>query len=159
MKLASNRSFTALFLALVFFMLEACGENATPAALIISPSNSPIPTVTGPITRLPSGLKYIEVRTGSGSEAKVGKQVIIEYTGYLTNGYKFDSTFDQGRPYTFKLGEGMHLKGLEEGITGMRVGGERRLIIPPELGYGSRGKDPVPPEATLIFDVDLLKVK
>jgi peptidylprolyl isomerase len=159
MKLASNQSFTALCLGLVFFMLEACSENATPAPLIISPANSPVPTITGSVVRLPSGLKYIEVRTGSGNEAKIGKQVTIEYTGYLTNGYKFDSTLDHGQPYTFKLGEGMHLKGLEEGITGMRVGGERRLIIPPELGYGSRGKDPVPPEATLIFDVDLLKAK
>ena len=159
MKLASTRSFTGLILVLIFFILEACGENTTPAALIISPANSPIPTVTGAVVRLPSGLKYIEVRIGSGSEAKESKYVTIEYTGYLTNGYKFDSTFDLGRPYTFKLGDGMHLKGLEEGIIGMRVGGERRLIIPPELGYGSRGKDPVPPEATLIFDVDLLKAK
>jgi len=107
----------------------------------------------------PSGLQYIEVAPGSGAEARAGQQVTVHYTGWLTNGTEFDSSRTGGRPFTFQLGAGNVIRGWDEGVEGMRTGGWRRLIIPPNLGYGARGYPPViPPNATLIFDVELLRV-
>jgi FKBP-type peptidyl-prolyl cis-trans isomerase FkpA len=109
---------------------------------------------------LPSGLSYIEITPGTGEQARAGQQVTVHYTGYLTNGKKFDSSVDRGKPYTFALGAGRVIKGWEEGIEGMKVGEKRKLIIPPNLGYGSRGAgEAIPPNAELVFDVELLKVE
>src|SRR5262249_40538160 len=106
-----------------------------------------------------SGLQYIEVVVGTGEEAKTGQRVSVHYTGWLTDGAKFDSSRDSGRPFQFDLGAGAVLRGWDLGLAGMRVGGPRRLIIPPDLGYGVRGYPPViPPSATLIFDIELLGV-
>ena len=106
-----------------------------------------------------SGLEYENTKEGDGAEAKAGQKVSVHYTGTLTDGSKFDSSRDRGRPFEFTLGVGQVIKGWDEGVAGMKVGGQRMLTIPPELGYGSRGASGViPPNATLIFDVELLGV-
>jgi FKBP-type peptidyl-prolyl cis-trans isomerase len=106
-----------------------------------------------------SGLKYVELKDGTGQAAKSGDTVTVHYTGWLKNGKKFDSSVDRGEPFTFRLGAGMVIKGWDEGVQGIKVGGKRKLIIPPELGYGKRGAGRViPPDAELTFEVELLKV-
>ena len=112
------------------------------------------------LTKTDSGLQYQELKEGAGQVAKKGDTVDVHYTGWLTSGKKFDSSVDRKEPFTFKLGEGMVIKGWDEGVQGIKVGGKRKLIIPPQLGYGERGagKD-IPPNATLIFEVELLKIK
>jgi len=107
----------------------------------------------------PSGLKYIDLVPGTGATHKTGQTVIVHYTGTLEDGTKFDSSRDRNEPFSFPLGQGRVIKGWDEGISDMRVGGRRKLIIPPELGYGARGAGGViPPNATLIFDVELLRI-
>ncbi len=107
----------------------------------------------------PSGLKYRDIKVGTGPMAEKDQIVFVHYTGKLENGRKFDSSRDRGTPFAFRLGVGEVIKGWDEGIASMRVGGQRELIIPPELGYGSQGAGGIiPPNATLIFDVELLKV-
>ena len=153
---------------------------AVPAS---SPANAPTiaqvstaPSVTAPDTIIamadenlanenqnvvttPSGLKYIDEVEGSGATPEAGQTVYVHYTGTLENGTKFDSSRDRNRPFSFRLGAGQVIKGWDEGISTMKVGGQRRLIIPPDLGYGARGAGGViPPNATLIFDVELLKI-
>lgn len=106
-----------------------------------------------------SGLRYVEVEEGEGEVPQSGQTVVVHYTGSLADGTKFDSSRDRDRPFSFKLGQGQVIKGWEEGISTMRVGGRRQLIIPPELGYGQKGAGGViPPNATLIFDVELLRI-
>jgi len=107
-----------------------------------------------------SGLKYIDEKVGDGDEAKAGKTVEVHYTGWLKDGTKFDSSKDRGQPFSFPLGAGRVIKGWDEGVAGMKVGGKRKLIIPSELGYGKRGAgNVIPPDAELTFEVELLKVK
>jgi peptidylprolyl isomerase/FKBP-type peptidyl-prolyl cis-trans isomerase FkpA len=108
----------------------------------------------------PSGLQYEDTVLGTGPEAAAGKSVEVHYTGTLADGTKFDSSRDRNRPFAFKLGAGQVIKGWDEGVQGMRVGGTRRLVIPSDLGYGSRGAAGViPPNAQLTFVVELLGVK
>lgn len=108
-----------------------------------------------------SGLKYVEQKAGDGKEAKAGDNVSVHYTGTLTNGKKFDSSRDRNAPFEFPLGAGKVIKGWDEGVAGMKEGGKRKLIIPPELAYGNRdiGNGLIPANSTLIFEVELLKVK
>ncbi|MEH1849315.1 MAG: FKBP-type peptidyl-prolyl cis-trans isomerase [Nostoc sp.] len=108
----------------------------------------------------PSGLKYVELKEGTGATPQPGQTVEVHYVGTLENGTQFDSSRDRGQPFSFKIGVGQVIKGWDEGLSTMKVGGRRQLIIPPELGYGSRGAGGViPPNATLLFDVELLGVK
>jgi FKBP-type peptidyl-prolyl cis-trans isomerase FkpA len=107
-----------------------------------------------------SGLGITDLQTGEGDEAKAGKTVDVHYTGWLENGTKFDSSLDRRQPFSFRLGAGQVIPGWDEGVAGMKVGGRRRLLIPPALGYGARGAGGViPPNATLIFEVELLRVR
>ena len=104
-------------------------------------------------------LEKIDLVVGAGDEALAGKRVKVHYTGTLTNGQKFDSSLDRGRPFEFVLGQGQVIRGWDEGVAGMRIGGKRKLTIPPEMGYGARGFPPViPPNSTLVFEVELLGV-
>lgn len=108
----------------------------------------------------PSGLKYHDTAVGSGPSPRQGQKVSVHYTGWLTNGTKFDSSRDRGQPFQFTLGRGEVIKGWDEGVASMKVGGKRKLTIPPDLGYGARGAGGViPPNATLVFDVELLGVQ
>jgi peptidylprolyl isomerase len=108
----------------------------------------------------PSGLQYEDSAAGEGAAAKAGDTVEVHYTGTLKDGTKFDSSLDRGRPFAFKLGAGQVIKGWDEGVAGMKVGGRRKLVIPAALGYGARGAAGViPPNADLTFDVELLKIK
>ena len=107
-----------------------------------------------------SGLKYIITKEGKGPKPKIGQTVSVHYAGYLTNGQKFDSSYDRNQPIEFPIGTGRVIKGWDEGIMLLNVGAKAKLIIPPDLGYGARGAGGViPPNATLIFDVELLEVK
>lgn len=107
----------------------------------------------------PSGLQYIDIVVGKGASPVPGKQVTVHYTGTLINGKKFDSSVDRKEPFTFIIGVGQVIPGWDEGVMSMRVGGKRKLIIPPNLGYGAQGAGGViPPNATLLFDVELLDV-
>lgn len=108
-----------------------------------------------------SGLKYQELKEGTGKEAKKGDNVEVHYTGWLTNGKKFDSSVDRGKPFSFKLGAGMVIKGWDEGVAGMKEGGKRKLMIPSKLAYGDRevGGGLIPANSDLVFEVELLKIK
>ncbi|TVP61886.1 MAG: FKBP-type peptidyl-prolyl cis-trans isomerase [Nodularia sp. (in: Bacteria)] len=112
------------------------------------------------VVTTPSGLKYTELEEGTGATPEPGQTVVVHYTGTLENGTKFDSSRDRNSPFEFKIGIGQVIKGWDEGLSTMKVGGRRQLIIPAELGYGSRGAGGViPPNATLLFDVELLGIK
>ncbi len=111
------------------------------------------------MTQTASGLAYEDLATGEGPAAQAGDTVSVHYTGWLENGTKFDSSVDRDEPFEFPLGAGMVIQGWDEGVAGMQVGGKRKLLIPPELGYGARGAGGViPPNATLIFEVELLAI-
>jgi FKBP-type peptidyl-prolyl cis-trans isomerase len=108
----------------------------------------------------PSGLKYLDIQTGSGATAQAGQKARVHYTGWLTSGQKFDSSLDRRDPFEFTLGAGQVIKGWDEGVTGMKVGGKRKLVIPSGMAYGSKGAGGViPPNAELIFEVELLGVR
>ncbi len=111
-------------------------------------------------TTTPSGLKYEELAAGNGAEARGGQKAKVHYTGWLKNGEKFDSSLDRNEPFEFTLGAGQVIKGWDEGVAGMKVGGRRRLTIPSDLAYGSRGAGGViPPNAELTFEVELIDVR
>lgn len=104
-------------------------------------------------------LQIEDLVIGTGSEAKAGDRVSVHYTGWLTDGTKFDSSLDGGQPFEFVLGQGGVIEGWDKGVAGMKVGGKRKLTIPPDMGYGERGSGPIPPNSTLIFEVELLGIQ
>jgi FKBP-type peptidyl-prolyl cis-trans isomerase len=123
-----------------------------------SGESAPAVDMSGPKTEPVTELKIDDVQKGSGKVAAPGQTVTVHYTGWLTNGTKFDSSLDRKQPFKFKLGAGQVIPGWDQGVAGMSVGGKRRLTIPPSLGYGARGVGPIPPNSTLVFDVELLGI-
>lgn len=113
------------------------------------------------MTQTASGLRYEDVQEGTGETARKGDHVVVHYTGTLEDGSKFDSSRDRGKPFEFALGTGTVIRGWDEGVAGMKVGGRRTLVIPSELGYGARGAGGglIPPNAILVFDVELLEIR
>lgn len=138
----------------------AWSQTATHKAGTAARPNTNSPTkVTGEGTKAASGLQYWDIRAGTGQVAKDGDHVKVHYTGWLTSGKKFDSSVDAHQPFDFNIGKGDVIKGWDEGVTGMKVGGKRQLRIPPDLAYGKDGYSGViPPNATLIFDIQLLGI-
>jgi FKBP-type peptidyl-prolyl cis-trans isomerase FkpA len=133
------------------------------AAWLSACNNNQAPTTTGTTATevtMQDGLKYTDDQVGTGAVATAGKTAVVHYTGWLLDGTKFDSSRDRNQPFSFPLGAGQVIKGWDEGVAGMKVGGKRTLIVPPALGYGARGAGGViPPNATLKFDVELLDVR
>ena len=128
--------------------------NQADASALGGPLDAPDTQITA------SGLKITELKVGEGAEAASGQTVQVHYRGTLENGKQFDASYDRGTPFNFPLGAGRVIKGWDEGVVGMKVGGKRKLVIPPDLAYGSRGAGGViPPNATLVFEVELLDVK
>jgi peptidylprolyl isomerase len=157
-------SFGIAAMAVMFLVIAQI--TSTPSAIAAPTSNptseismTPAKPTTAEIITTASGLKYQEITIGTGAVPKQGNKVTVHYIGTLENGTKFDSSRDRNRPFDFNLGVGQVIKGWDEGLSTMRVGGRRILTIPADLGYGARGAGGViPPNATLIFDVELLKV-
>ena len=166
----NNKKTTLIIVALVIvgvgivLWTQTPRESATQESLVPE-SNQQIQTSMQEQTNiimqtLPSGLQIGDIAVGTGDEAKAGNMVTVHYTGTLIDGTKFDSSLDRGTPFTFSLGVGQVIRGWDEGVSGMKVGGKRRLTIPPDLGYGSQGAgNVIPPNATLVFEVELLGVK
>jgi FKBP-type peptidyl-prolyl cis-trans isomerase len=141
----------------------ACAVLALAIAAAV-PLLARVNAATNQVIEMPNGLKYTDTRTGDGATATPGSKVSVHYIGWLysngAKGAKFDSSVDRGKPFQFTLGAHQVIAGWDEGVAGMKVGGKRTLIIPPELGYGARGAGGViPPNATLMFDVELLGVQ
>ena len=139
---------------------SGAGATATPSTPSTpAPAAAATPT-GGKVHKLPSGLQYEDMVVGSGKMAEPGMNVSVHYTGWLTDGTKFDTSLDRNQAFQFQLGAGMVIRGWDEGVKGMRIGGKRKLTIPPDMGYGAQGAGGViPPNATLVFDVELLDVK
>jgi FKBP-type peptidyl-prolyl cis-trans isomerase len=144
----------------IFLLVGIAVLAAGGAALWAQVAGTAAPTkVTGNGTTTPSGLQYWDIKVGTGAAAVNGKMVSVHYTGWLTTGKKFDSSVDRKEPFSFTLGAHEVIQGWDEGVKGMKIGGKRQLKIPASLGYGARGAGGViPPNATLIFDVELLGV-
>jgi FKBP-type peptidyl-prolyl cis-trans isomerase len=156
--------FAGLAVAVLCGVIAGASNAQQPASSSAQPST---PTIASKIGAQVTDLKKIDVKQGDGAEAVAGKAVIVHYTGWLYDpaaadghGKKFDSSVDRKEPFNFKLGAGQVIKGWDEGVAGMKAGGKRTLVIPPQMGYGARGAGGViPPNATLLFDVELIEVK
>ncbi|MGH7580018.1 MAG: FKBP-type peptidyl-prolyl cis-trans isomerase [Gemmatimonadales bacterium] len=143
-------------LALLAIFLSACGGGDAKSEA----AGAGFELDSAALTKTPSGLQYQDVVTGTGPEATAGQVAVVHYTGWLTDGTKFDSSRDRGQPFSFPLGGGQVIAGWDQGVAGMKVGGRRKLVIPPDLGYGPMGSPPViPASATLVFDVELLELQ
>ncbi len=154
---------TALLLSAAFVAALAAAP-----ALADDPKPTPAPGAEkkseSKMTKTPSGLQYEDTKVGTGASPQKGQMAVVHYTGWLwengAKGKKFDSSVDRGTPFSFPVGKGQVIKGWDEGVATMKVGGQRILIIPPDLGYGSRGAGgAIPPNATLIFEVELIEIK
>jgi peptidylprolyl isomerase len=167
----------------ILISLSGCGGGATPQpqqvappppaaspvaqasptlAIVLEPAEPQQPPefveVDKPAETTGSGLQYIELEEGTGPMPQSGQTVAVHYTGWLRNGVRFDSSWERGRPLTFPVGTGQVIPGWDEGVSTMKVGGKRRLIIPARLAYGSSGNGPIPPNATIVFDVELVAI-
>lgn len=148
----------AIFLAAVVVFAQTPTQK--PKVQVARPNTNAPTKVTGDGVKTESGLQYWDIKLGLGPVAKTGDHVKVHYTGWLTTGKKFDSSVDANQPFDFTLGQGDVIKGWDEGVAGMKVGGKRQLRIPPELAYGEAGHPPqIPQNATLVFDVQLLAIK
>ncbi len=160
-------------LVLILFVIDGGDDGVEPLIVSASPTaqvNTPEPLPSpGPATPpavdteptfTDTGLGIIDIEAGTGETPEPGKLVVVHYTGWLSeDGTKFDSSLDRGTPFEFPLGEGRVIPGWDEGVATMKVGGKRRLIIPPELAYGEAGRPDIPPNAELTFDIELLEIK
>lgn len=141
--------------------LTACDLNVFRRTPVLSPNEFAKELNVNPdaLTRTPSGLQYQDLATGAGPVAAAGSRVLVHYTGWLTDGTEFDTSRDRGTPYGFRVGQGEVIAGWDEGVAGMRVGGRRKLVIPASLGYGAARNGPIPANATLVFEVELVEVR
>jgi FKBP-type peptidyl-prolyl cis-trans isomerase len=162
-----RRSLVSIAVIAGLVLIVACGGNeektTTPSvtanATAAQTGGGPPPVSAQP-TVTASGLKIIEIEAGTGDEAQKGQTVSVHYTGWLADGTKFDSSLDRGQPLSFVLGAGQMIPGFDEGVAGMKVGGERRLILPPGLAYGAQGRPPkIPANSELTFDVQLVSLQ
>jgi len=145
-----------LFLVITAVAIAACSDKDTKPPAAARPTAA---EATGSAVTTPSGLSYVDIAAGTGPQPTPGKPVKVHYTGWLENGTRFDSSVDRGEPFAFTIGVGEVIPGWDEGVMTMKVGGKRRLTVPPHLGYGAAGAGAViPPNATLIFEVELLDV-
>jgi len=156
MKLNRFAAVYPLVLSLVM-LSTSCSKQEVPKPVTSSPQ--PAASVAPQPAAAVTELKIEDSKVGTGAEAVAGKSVTVHYTGWLTNGTKFDSSKDRGQPFSFQLGAGQVIKGWDQGVAGMKVGGVRKLTIPASLGYGANGAGGlIPPNATLVFEVELLGV-
>jgi peptidylprolyl isomerase len=158
MRRHSTRFLAAAFVA-AFAAVTARAQDTKP-----TPAPGAEKSSESKMTKTPSGLQYEDVKVGTGESPKKGQTAVVHYTGWLwengAKGKKFDSSVDRGQPFSFPVGMGRVIKGWDEGVMTMKVGGKRILIIPPDLGYGSRGAGgAIPPNATLMFEVELIEIK
>jgi FKBP-type peptidyl-prolyl cis-trans isomerase len=152
-----NAAVAVTVLAIAFALVA---QTPKPKVHVVRPNTNAPSKVTGDGIKTESGLQYWDIKEGLGPLAKAGDHVKVHYTGWLTTGKKFDSSVDAHQPYDFTLGQGDVIKGWDEGVAGMKVGGKRQLRISPDLAYGTEGHPPqIPENATLIFDVQLLAIK
>jgi len=155
-----KRVLSAMMLVVLAGVLGCKAEDGSSGTSPEGSATSSGAGLSGNTVTLPSGLKYEDLRVGDGPVAEVGSTVKMHYTGWLTDGTKFDSSLDRGEPYPLVLGGGTVIRGWEEGIRGMKVGGKRKLTIPPHLGYGAAGYgNAIPPNATLVFEVELVELQ
>ena len=160
------RLFAAAALALAFVACSGKTEEGTPlsdSTTTVTPQEqAPAGADTFEMPKnlqaTPSGLQYAIDQPGTGPKPQSGQTVTVHYTGWLTNGTKFDSSRDRGEPFSFAIGQGNVIQGWDEGVADMKVGEKRTLVIPPALGYGAEGQGPIPPNSTLVFKVELLGV-
>ncbi len=151
-------------LALILFVIDGDDDGVAPPIVSASPTPASVDTGPPPVADEPTfsdtGLGIIDIEAGGGETPETGKLLVVHYTGWLSeDGTKFDSSLDRGTPLEFPLGAGQVIAGWDEGLATMKVGGKRRLIIPPELAYGEEGRPSIPPNAELTFDIELLEIK
>lgn len=153
------KKITMAMVLLAFAGTQVFAQGTTTKSTTAAPAAGGPTKVTGEGTKTASGLQYWDIKVGTGPEAQKGQRVKVHYTGWLTNGKKFDSSVG-GKPFDLRVGQGDVIKGWDEGIPGMKVGGKRQLRIPPDLAYGAKGyPGAIPPNATLIFDVQLVAIQ
>jgi len=161
----SEQSTTATTAPAATTPATATPATTTPATTTPAPAATTTPALpgapgTGHMHKLASGIQYDDILVGSGKMAEPGTNVALNYTGYLMDGTKFDSSIDRGDPLKFQVAGGQMIQGFDEGVRGMRIGGKRKVVIPWSMAYGEAGRPPViPPKADLVFDLDLLDVK